>query len=106
MKKLVIGTLALGAMTSVAFADEPLKATSGQPMQLSLTQMDDVTAGRFYRINVDVAIVKDNRQSNRARQQANVHAWKIEAEGRCGSCTVLVGGSNVLDQSNEIEVEF
>jgi hypothetical protein len=45
MKSILISVLALGAMTSVALAEEPLKPIAAQPMELSLAQLDDVTAG-------------------------------------------------------------
>jgi hypothetical protein len=60
MKSILISVLALGAMTSVALAEEPLKPIAGQPMELSLAQLDDVTAGgkkkghRFKNVNVSI----------------------------------------------------
>ena len=63
MKKIMITALALGAMTSVAFAEEPLKPTAGQPMQLSLAQLDDVTAAGWKhrkKFNVKIEIKQEN----------------------------------------------
>jgi hypothetical protein len=104
MKKLVISALALGAMTSVAFAEEPLKPTTGQPMELSLAQLDDVTAAGWKhkrdhkkKFNVKIEI----EQENNAYQYANVYADDIS--GKCSKCTVVVGGSNYADQSNKVE---
>jgi hypothetical protein len=104
MKKLVISALALGAMTSVAFAEEPLKPTAGQPMQLTLMQLDDVTAAggwRHKKKKFNVKIEIDIDQSNSAYQEANVKADDIK--GNCKNCRVNVGGTNTAVQTNSVE---
>jgi hypothetical protein len=70
MKSILISALALGAMTSVALAEEPLKPIAAQPMELSLAQLDDVTAGtrdrknkkkhKFNKVEIDVEIDIEN----------------------------------------------
>jgi hypothetical protein len=92
MKKLVISALALGAMTSVAFAE---------PMPLSPVQMDGVTAGGK-RINVDVAVIKI-RQSNKANQW-NGGNFADDLSGKCDDCNVFQDASNNLSQSNSATV--
>ena len=48
MRTLLVSALALGAMTSVALAAEPLKPTAARtgPVELTSAQMDEVTAGQ------------------------------------------------------------
>jgi hypothetical protein len=109
MHKLIISTLALGAMTSAAaFAAEPLTPVSAQPLKLSAAQLDQVTAARRWSrgidVDVNVALVKHNRQKNEAYQYADVYLDDIK--GNCGSCSIFVGGNNEAYQSNEIEVDF
>jgi hypothetical protein len=91
MKKLLISALALGAMSSVAFAE---------PMPLSTAQMDGVTAGK--RINVN-AIVVSVRQSNKAKQW-NGGNFADDLSGKCDDCNVFQDASNNLSQSNSATV--
>jgi hypothetical protein len=114
MKKLVISALALGAMTSVAFAEEPLKPTTGQPMQLSLAQLDDVTAGGRWghkkkRANIKVNVVAFKiDQENEAEVEQESEVKVDDIKGNCKNCTIYVDGSNNshLEQDNEVEFEI
>jgi hypothetical protein len=111
MKKLVISALAFGAMTSVALAEEALTQTSGQPMQLSLAQLDNVTAGGKWRkkgdINVNVVAFKIE-QENEAEVEQESEVEKVDLRGQCKNCTVFLDASNnaYVDQENEVEVKF
>lgn len=53
MRKLLLSTLALGAMTTAALAEAP------EPMKLTDGQMDQVSAGvlGYNRMNLDIAVV-------------------------------------------------
>jgi hypothetical protein len=84
MKSILISALALGAMTSVALAEEPLKPIAAQPMELSLAQLDDVTAGgrhgkkkrghKFNKVEIDVEIDIENNVNGKCRN------CKVEVE--------------------------
>jgi hypothetical protein len=104
MKTILISALALGAMTSVAFAEAPLKPIAPQPMQLSLSQLDDVTAGgKKKRVKVNIVVLKDIKQENDADIDQEVKADDLK--GNCKNCTV---GSNtaVVDQRNNIRIDL
>ena len=66
MRTLLVSTLALGAMTSVALATEPAKPAPAQagPVVLTEAAMDKVTAGHGHLVEVDVTgnnvVVRDN----------------------------------------------
>ena len=107
MKSIVISALALGAMTSVAFAEEPLTPTAGEPMQLSLAQLDDVTAG--LRINANVSVVRFRiRQSNELEIEQETELEADDIKGNCDDCTVIVDASAnaSVEQSNDLEFEI
>jgi hypothetical protein len=97
MKTIVISALALGAMTSVALAEESLQPIAGQPMELSLAQLDDVTAGhkpdrkkkhKFNKVEIDI------------KQVAKIRA------NHCTKCVITVVQGVASDQDVNVDVEF
>jgi hypothetical protein len=96
MKTILISALALGAMTSIAFAEAPLTPIAAQPMQLSLAQLDGVTAGgnKYWK-------KKRNHKPNKVEIDIDVDVdidQKIDVV--CKNCKVTVN-NNV-----EVEVEL
>jgi hypothetical protein len=85
MRTLLVSALALGAMTSVALAAEPLKPTTARtgPVELTSAQMDEVTAGQVgvcgVCLNLGIAIA------------ANVLSTGSTAEATTGQQTINVG---------------
>ena len=85
MRTLLVSALALGAMTSVALAAEPLKPTAARtgPVELTSAQMDEVTAGQ-----VGVCVVCANAGVALA---LNLLSTDSEAEATTGQQTINVG---------------
>ena len=85
MRTLLVSALALGAMTSVALAAEPLKPTTARtgPVELTSAQMDEVTAGQ-----VGVCVACANIAAAIA---ANVLSTGSTAEATTGNQVIRVG---------------
>ena len=85
MRTVLVSALALGAMTSVALAAEPLTSTTARtgPVELTNDQMDEVTAGQVGVCGACVNLA--------AAIAANVLSTDSTAEATTGDQTIRVG---------------